>query len=103
MEATIKDVAKLAGVSVATISRVLNNSAVVSPETAEKVNEAIKELNYRPNFLGRNLRKRETNVILALGQNGNGVSAHPLQNTHITARYFTECRLRRSITDTMCL
>lgn len=66
MEATIKDVAKLAGVSVATISRVLNNSAVVSPETAEKVNEAIKELNYKPNFLGRNLRKRETNVILAL-------------------------------------
>lgn len=66
MEATIKDVAKLAGVSVATISRVLNNSAVVSPETAEKVNQAIKELNYKPNFLGRNLRKRETNVILAL-------------------------------------
>ena len=66
MEVTIKDVAKLAGVSVATISRVLNNSAVVSPETTEKVNEAIKELNYKPNFLGRNLRKRETNVILAL-------------------------------------
>lgn len=66
MEATIKDVAKLAGVSVATISRVLNNSAAVSPETAEKVNEAIKALNYKPNFLGRNLRKRETNVILAL-------------------------------------
>jgi len=66
LEVTIKDVAKLAGVSVATISRVLNNSAVVSPETAEKVNKAIKELDYRPNFLGRNLRKRETNVILAL-------------------------------------
>lgn len=66
MEATIKDVAKLAGVSVATISRVLNKSAIVSPETEEKVNAAIKELNYRPNFLGRNLRKRETNVILAL-------------------------------------
>lgn len=66
MEVTIKDVARHAGVSVATISRVLNNSAVVSPETAEKVNEAIRELNYRPNFLGRNLRKRETNVILAL-------------------------------------
>ncbi len=66
MEVTIKDVAKLAGVSVATISRVLNNSAVVSPETTERVNDAIKTLNYRPNFLGRNLRKRETNVILAL-------------------------------------
>lgn len=66
MEVTIKDVAKLAGVSVATISRVLNNSAVVSPETTDRVNDAIKTLNYRPNFLGRNLRKRETNVILAL-------------------------------------
>jgi len=66
VEVTIKDVARLAGVSVATISRVLNNSAVVSPETAERVNDAIKTLNYRPNFLGRNLRKRETNVILAL-------------------------------------
>ena len=66
LEATIKDVAKHAGVSVATISRVLNNSSVVAPETAEKVNKAIKELNYKPNFLGRNLRKRETNVILAL-------------------------------------
>ena len=66
MEVTIKDVAKLAGVSVATVSRVLNNSAIVSPETAKSVSEAIKALNYRPNFLGRNLRKRETNVILAL-------------------------------------
>ncbi len=66
LEVTIKDVAKYAGVSVATISRVLNKSAVVSPETSEKVLHAIKELNYKPNFLGRNLRKRETNVILAL-------------------------------------
>ena len=66
MEVTIKDVARQAGVSVATISRVLNKSAAVSPETTKLVNDAIKELNYRPNFLGRNLRKRETHVILAL-------------------------------------
>ncbi len=66
MNATIKDVAKAAGVSVATVSRVLNNSATVSEAATEQVNNAIKELRYRPNFLGRNLRRCETNVILAI-------------------------------------
>lgn len=66
MSATIKDVAKAAGVSVATVSRVLNNSASVSQETSRQVNEIIKKLNYKPNFLGRNLRKCETNIILAI-------------------------------------
>lgn len=66
MSTTIKDVAKASGVSVATVSRVLNNSASVSEETARQVNEVIKKLNYRPNFLGRNLRKCETNIILAI-------------------------------------
>lgn len=63
---TIKDVAKSAGVSVATVSRVLNKSATVSEAASEQVNKAIKELGYNPNFLGRNLRKCETNVILAI-------------------------------------
>lgn len=66
MTVTIKDVAKAAGVSVATVSRVLNNSATVSAAATEQVNNAIKELGYSPNFLGRNLRKCETNVILAI-------------------------------------
>ena len=66
MSVTIKDVAKAAGVSVATVSRVLNNNAAVSDETAAVVNEVIKELGYSPNFLGRNLRKCETNNILAI-------------------------------------
>lgn len=66
MNVTIKDVAKAAGVSVATVSRVLNNSAAVSASAAENVNSAIKELGYSPNFLGRNLRKCETNIILAI-------------------------------------
>lgn len=66
MGVTIKDVAKAAGVSVATVSRVLNGSANVSDSAAELVNKAIKELHYSPNFLGRNLRKCETNVILVI-------------------------------------
>lgn len=66
MNVTIKEVAKAAGVSVATVSRVLNNSAVVSEAAAEQVNNAIKELGYSPNFLGRNLRKCTTNIILAI-------------------------------------
>lgn len=66
MNATIKDVARLAGVSVATVSRVLNKNANVSENTATLVNEAIKQLGYSPNYLGRNLRKCETNIILAI-------------------------------------
>lgn len=63
---TIKDVAKAAGVSVATVSRVLNKSDAVCEKTATRVNNVISEMNYQPNFLGRNLRKCETNVILAI-------------------------------------
>ena len=66
MNVTIKDVAKAAGVSVATVSRVLNKSATVSEAATEQVNAAINKLGYSPNFLGRNLRKCETNVILAV-------------------------------------
>ena len=66
MSVTIKDVAREAGVSVATVSRVLNGSCNVSDSSAARVNEAIEKLHYSPNFLGRNLRKCETNVILCI-------------------------------------
>jgi LacI family transcriptional regulator/LacI family repressor for deo operon, udp, cdd, tsx, nupC, and nupG len=66
MSITIKDVAREAGVSVATVSRVLNGSCNVSEESTKRVNETISRLNYSPNFLGRNLRKCETNVILCI-------------------------------------
>lgn len=64
--ATINDVAAKAGVSVATVSRVINGNTKVSPETAEKVRQAIAELNYRPNLLGRALRKTKSERILVL-------------------------------------
>lgn len=53
---TIKDVAKEAGVSIATVSNIMNNKASVSEETYQKVYEAIEKLDYKPNMLARNLK-----------------------------------------------
>ncbi|MDR0974105.1 MAG: LacI family transcriptional regulator [Ruminococcus sp.] len=66
MAVTMKEVAERAGVSVATVSRVLNGTTYVAPEAAERINNAIKELGYSPNFFGRSLRKSETRIILAI-------------------------------------
>lgn len=63
---TIKDVAQRAGVSVATVSRVMNGSNKVSETTRQRVLEVIEELSYRPNLLGRNLRKAETRKLLIM-------------------------------------
>lgn len=64
--ANIQDVARKAGVSVATVSRVLNNNALVTPSTRLKVEAAIRELNYEPSMLGRNLRNSESRLLLVL-------------------------------------
>lgn len=61
--ASIKDVAKLAGVSVATVSRVLNDKGYVGQHTREKVEQSIKELNYKPNEVARSLFKKHSNTI----------------------------------------
>ncbi|MCH5205916.1 MAG: LacI family DNA-binding transcriptional regulator [Oscillospiraceae bacterium] len=66
MNITIKDVARAANVSVATVSRVLNNKNNVSEDAVQAVNRAVEELGYSPNFLGRDLRKSETKRILAI-------------------------------------
>ncbi len=61
--ATIKDVAERAQVSVATVSRVVNDSGYVSAELRERVDEAMHALNYRPSALARSLRRQETHTI----------------------------------------
>ena len=66
MSVTIKDVAKAAGVSVATVSRVLNKQSNVSKDAFDKVTRVMEELGYSPNHLGRDLRKSETKRILAI-------------------------------------
>ena len=63
---TIVDVAKAAGVSTATVSRILRNSNNVLPETREKVMQTIQTLGYHPNRLARQLRTQETRNILIL-------------------------------------
>lgn len=61
--ATLKDVARETGLTVTTVSRVLNNRGYISDETRKKVNEAMKKLNYQPNEVARSLTKKSTNTI----------------------------------------
>jgi LacI family transcriptional regulator len=60
---TLNDVARLAGVSTMTVSRVINDSGYASVETRARVNRAIAELGYMPNALARQLRSKRTKTI----------------------------------------
>ncbi|HBX6619015.1 TPA: HTH-type transcriptional regulator GalS [Klebsiella pneumoniae] len=60
---TIRDVARQAGVSVATVSRVLNNSALVSPDTRDVVMKAVTQLGYRPNANAQALATQVSDTI----------------------------------------
>jgi LacI family transcriptional regulator len=64
--ATIKDVAARAGVSTATVSRVLSGKGSVSLSLRDRVRQAIRELDYRPNLAARRLRERQARIIGAL-------------------------------------
>ena len=66
MSATIKDIAKAAGVGIATVSRVLNNSGSASSEVKEKVMQAVRELNYVPNNNARNLKLGHSKTVVLL-------------------------------------
>src|SRR5690606_19066840 len=63
---TISDVARLAGLSRATVSRVINNHPYVSEEKRESVLKAMRDLGYIPNSAAQNLRKQKTNIIAVL-------------------------------------
>ncbi|MDO5707434.1 MAG: LacI family DNA-binding transcriptional regulator [Andreesenia angusta] len=63
MIATIKDVAKKAGVSISTVSRVVNDSKPVSEEVRKKVEKAIEELGYKPNEVARSLVTKKSSLI----------------------------------------
>lgn len=61
--ATIKDVAREAGLTVTTVSRVLNNRGYISEDARKKVYDAMEKLNYQPNEVARSLHKKTTNTI----------------------------------------
>ena len=63
MSTTIKEVAQHAGVSIATVSRVLNNVGPVDERTRERVRESARQLRYVPNAMGRSLSRRKTEAI----------------------------------------
>lgn len=66
MKVTIKDVAKEVGVATSTVSRVLSNSPRISQETKDKVNEAVKRLNYKPNAIAKSLASKSKTRIIAV-------------------------------------
>lgn len=63
MKPGIKDVAKVAGVSPTTVSRVLNNRGYISEETRKKVYDAMEEINYYPNEIARALLNNRTYFV----------------------------------------
>lgn len=60
---TIKDVAKKAGVSITTVSHALSGGGVVKQETRDRIRELARQMNYMPNWNGKNLKSVETRVI----------------------------------------
>lgn len=63
MTVTIKDVAKLAGVSPSTVSRTCSNHPSISKQTKEKVHNAMNALGYEPNFNASNLANKNSRTI----------------------------------------
>jgi len=61
--ATLKDVARRACVDVSTVSRALNNTSYVHPDTKARIMAAVEELSYQPNVLARGLRQGKRNTI----------------------------------------
>ncbi|MGN0708382.1 MAG: LacI family DNA-binding transcriptional regulator [Faecalibacterium sp.] len=61
--ATLKDVAKLACVDVSTVSRALNNTSYVHPDTKARIYAAVKELNYQPNLIAKSLRQGKRRTV----------------------------------------
>ena len=77
---TRNDVAKRAGVSVGTVSNVMNNKSFVKPEHVEKVRKAIEELNYIPDFNAKSMARRRNNHIgIALYEMTNPYHAEIIQ------------------------
>lgn len=86
---TIRDVAKEAGVSISTVSRVLNNEDIVNEETKKKVLEATEKLNYSPNLMARSLITKSTRLLgLIVPDITNPFFPELAKGVEITAHYY---------------
>ncbi|MCH2055273.1 MAG: LacI family DNA-binding transcriptional regulator [Thalassotalea sp.] len=85
MKATINDVAKQAGVSIKTVSRVMNNEPSVRQPTREKVMAAVEALNYQPNLAARNLAGSKAYSIGYVYDNPNAYYVIDMQNGILSA------------------
>lgn len=92
----IKDVAKLANVSVATVSRYLNQNGYISEQAKENIEKAIHELDYRPNQIARSLSKRQSQLI--------GLIVPDIQNPYFPqlARAIEDTALQYDYTVVLC-
>jgi LacI family transcriptional regulator len=82
MPASLEDVAKLANVSISTVSRVINQRALVNKETRQRVEAAIRELHYRPNAFARGLRYRPNAFARGLMLRKSGIVGVVLPDLH---------------------
>lgn len=80
---TIRHVAERAGVTIGTVSHVINGTATISPETSERVRAAIDELHYVPNLTARSLRSRKSKVVGFLIPNLNNTFYSRISSTFI--------------------
>ena len=86
---TIRDVAKTAGVSVSTVSRVLNDKDDVAPETYEKIQRVIETLGYTSSLAAKGMRSRRTNVIgLTMPDVGDPFSIQVMKGVNQAIREF---------------
>ena len=80
MAATINDIAQEAGVSIATVSKVINNKAHVSPDTRKRVLQVMEQLHYTPNASAANLARRTSKNVLYADRFYKGL---PYENPHM--------------------
>ena len=98
---TIKEIAELAGVSKATVSRVINGKPGVNPETRKKVEQVIRTHSYAPNLVARGLSLRQTgNIGLIVAHSAKRLSSHLffLEFLQGVSRYLTEKGFRLTLT-----
>ena len=97
---TIKEVAKLCGVGVSTVSRAINNHPDINPETKQKILDVIREYNYVPNNSARNLKRADSNtiavVIKEISNSYWGVMLHVLEREVRDRKY---CLVLQNVAD----